>query len=1014
MKNQIKKLIAVILLTLGTIFVSLAQTHYEKTVRTQGKDISIDSLVINKRPYGDIKKTRILAKNGTEFAITFPEKYQNLSIVRDNQRIEIQGRKVIVKESGSLSFKFTYTENGVSYTCDILGHVNYYGELKYQGTSLTSRNITITQSSDLSKGISAAPKMAGVWWRVKVGSGYVDICEGTQTRTLQELLDFAKSKGVNGKAEFEVEFSDGTSNRFYKDGVLVEGSYSVQYFSIEDTRTYKVNLSQEGQGTVSVSKNQLKSGESATLTARAAQGWRFDHWEENGQNVTENPLTITMGTQDRSIKAVFTELAKLRVTLEILDTKGQKLADPQTQEVTSGGTVTFQVPNLANVSFKGWKRNGQIVETGSSYTLSNVTQNETIQAVFEVPVQSLSLSFTELSLKVGESKPLPSVTVIPSNASDQTITWVSNDPGIAKIENGKVVGVSAGSVNLVASSSNQKKATLKVVVAELSRFVVTLQIVDTNGRELAPSQSQEVTSGGTVTSQVPNLANVNFKGWKRNGQIVETGSSYTLSNVTQNETIQAVFEVPVQSITVIPTSITAKVGEGPIQLTATVLPANATSKTVTWTSKNEQVVKVDSSGKVTIIGAGETAIEAKAGEKTFTVQVKIEAQSHPQQPQPQEPQVVPVQSVTVTPTSITAKVGEGPIQLTATVLPANATSKTVTWTSKNEQVVKVDSSGKVTIIGAGETAIEAKAGEKTFTVQVKIEAQSQQPQPQEPQVVPVQSITVTPTSITAKVGEGPVQLTATVLPANATSKTVTWTSKNEQVVKVDSSGKVTIIGAGETAIEAKAGEKTFTVQVKIEAQSQPQQPQPQQPQNPKVLVESLSLSFAELSLKVGEAKDLPSVTITPSNATDQAITWISNKPEVAKVENGKVVGVSSGTVQIIASSTNSKTAMLNVTVTPENQVAEEDFPPYVKELPNFKVGQVVNLDDLVWERRDGIEIEEYLLLDTQGKLLPLGTEYQREANKLTFSAARVFVLVVKFKQNARNWQQVEFTIEVKP
>ena len=762
MKNQIKKLIAVILLTLGTIFVSLAQTHYEKTVRTQGEDISIESLAINREPYDieNIKKTRILAKNGTEFAITFPEKYQNLSIVRSNQRIEIQGRKVIAKESGSLSFKFTYTENGVSYTCDILGHVNYYGELRYQGTPLTSQNITITQSSDLSKGISAAPKMEGVWWRVKVGSGYVDICEGTQTRTLQELLDFAKSKGVNGKAEFEVEFSDGTSNRFYKDGVLVEGSYSVQYFSIEDTRTYKVNLSQDGQGTVSVSKNQLKSGESATLTARAAQGWRFDHWEENGQNVTENPLTITMGTQDCSIKAVFTELPKQKVN-------------------------------------------------------------------------------------------------------------------------------------------------------------VILQIVDTNGGELAPSQSQEVTSGGSITFQVPNLANVNFKGWKRNGQIVETGSSYTLSNVTQNETIQAIFEVPVQSIT-------------------------------------------------------------------------------------------------VSPASITAKVGEGPIQLTATVLPANATSKTVTWTSKNEQVVKVDSSGKVTIIGAGDTTIEAKAGEKTFTVQVKIEAQPQQPQPQEPQVVPVQSVTVTPTSITAKVGEGPVQLTATVLPANATSKTVTWTSKNEQVVKVDSSGKVTIIGAGETAIEAKAGEKTFTVQVKIEAQSQPQQPQPQQPQNPKVLVESLSLSFAELSLKVGEAKDLPSVTITPSNATDQAITWISNKPEVAKVENGKVVGVSSGTVQIIASSTNSKTAMLNVTVTPENQVAEEDFPPYVKELPNFKVGQVVNLDDLVWERRDGIEIEEYLLLDTQGKLLPLGTEYQREANKLTFSAARVFVLVVKFKQNARNWQQVEFTIEVKP
>ena len=940
MKNQIKKLIAVILLTLGTIFVSLAQTHYKETVRTQGEDISIESLAINKRPYEneDVKKTRILAKNGTEFAITFPEKYQNLSIVRSNQRIEIQGRKVIAKESGSLSFKFTYTENGVSYTCDILGDVNYYGELSYNGKSdLQANPIEVKATNENDKLVVPNVFPAKGWGFATPGLDPENltlemlekfeetIFSESSEMALKDLLRIGREKGyfVNGKVKIVVAFGDTSSNALPNG---VPGASSLQIITLIDARTYNLNLSQEGQGTVSVSKNQLKPGESATLTARAAQGWRFDHWEENGQNVTENPLTITMGTQDRSIKAVFTELPKVMVTLQIVDTNGQKLADPQYQDVTSGGMVTFQVPNLANVNFKGWKRNGQIVETGSSYTLSNVTQNETIQAIFEVPVQSLSLSFTELSLKVGESKPLPSVTVIPSNASDQTITWVSNDPGIAKIENGKVVGVSAGSVNLVASSSNQKKATLKVVVTELSRFVVALQIVDTNGGELAPSQSQEVTSGGTVTFQVPNLANVSFKGWKRNGQIVETGSSYTLSNVTQNETIQAIFEVPVQSITVTPTSITAKVGEGPIQLTATVLPANATSKTVTWTSKNEQVVKVDSSGKVTIIGAGDTTIEAKAGEKTFTVQVKIEAQSQPQQPQPQ------------------------------------------------------------------------------------------QPQPQEPQVVPVQSITVIPTSITAKVGEGPIQLTATVLPANATSKTVTWTSKNEQVVKVDSSGKVTIIGAGETAIEAKAGEKTFTVQVKIEAQSQPQpqQPQPQQPQNPKVLVESLSLSFAELSLKVGEAKDLPSVTITPSNATDQVITWISNKPEVAKVENGKVVGVSSGTVQIIASSTNSKTAMLNVTVTPENQVEEEDFPPYVKELPNFKVGQVVNLDDLVWERRDGIEIEEYLLLDTEGKLLPLGTEYQREANKLTFSAARVFVLVVKFKQNARNWQQVEFTIEVKP
>ena len=928
MKNQIKKLIAVILLTLGTIFVSLAQTHYKETVRTQGEDISIESLAINREPYDieNIKKTRILAKNGTEFAISFPEKYQNLSIVRNNTNIVIEGRKIKVIEAGVFAFKFSYTENEVSYTCDISGDVNYYGELSYNGKSdLQANPIEVKATNENDKLVVPNVFPAKGWGFATPGLDPENltlemlekfeetIFSESSEMALKDLLRIGREKGyfVNGKVKIVVAFGDTSSNALPNG---VPGASSLQIITLIDARTYNLNLSQEGQGTVSVSKNQLKSGESATLTARAAQGWRFDHWEENGQNVTENPLTITMGTQDRSIKAVFTELPKVMVTLQIVDTNGQKLADPQYQDVTSGGTVTFQVPNLANVNFKGWKRNGQIVETGSSYTLSNVTQNETIQAVFEVPVQSLSLSFTELSIKVGESKPLPSVTVIPSNATDQTITWVSNDPGIAKIENGKVVGVSAGSVNLVASSSNQKKATLKVVVAELSRFVVTLQIVDTNGGELAPSQSQEVMSGGTVTFQVPNLANVNFKGWKRNGQIVETGSSYTLSNVTQNETIQAVFEVPVQSLSLSFTELSLKIGEAKDLPSVTVTPSNATDQAITWISNNPGIAKVEN-GKVVGVSSG-------------TIQI-----------------------------------------------------------------------------------IASSTNSKTTALTVKV---SLKDEPQQPQDVPVQSITVTPASITAKVGEGPIQLTATVLPANATNKTVTWTSKNEQVVKVDSSGKVTIIGAGETAIEAKAGEKTFTVQVKIEAQPQPQQPQPQQPQNPKVLVESLSLSFAELSLKVGEAKDLPSVTVTPSNATDQAITWISNKPEVAKVENGKVVGVSSGTVQIIASSTNSKTAMLNVTVTPENQVAEEDFPPYVKELPNFKVGQVVNLDDLVWERRDGIGIEEYLLLDTQGKLLPLGTEYQREANKLTFSAARVFVLVVKFKQNARNWQQVEFTIEVKP
>ena len=663
MNLNIKKLLLTTFMVLSAVWFSFAQNTYKKTVRTEGEAVSITDCAVNVAPYRnkDIELTRILAKNGVEFAITFPESYQNLSIVRNNRRIEIQGRKVISKEPGNLSFTYTYTENGVSYTCDVLGDVNYYGELEYQGRTNLSDNPIVVTNANKNDYLSIPQALSSVEWMLyrnvfeadKKTINYDQLAECQNTTfsyknviSFDELLTLKNDQILDGKLKLLLLFEDRSSNALSNG---VPGGTSVQAITLVDARTYKVNLSQEGQGTVPVAKNEFTAGESVALTAQAAQGWQFSHWEENGQSLgTANPLTFTMEAQHRTIKAVFTQIPKFTVTLQIVDTKGAILARSQQQRVQSGGNTSFQVPNLPNTNFKGWYHNGQLVGTGNTYSLSNITQDETIQAVFEIPVQTVALSFTELSLKVGERGELPTATVTPNNASDKSISWASDNETVAKIEDGRVVGVSSGTTQLIASSANGKTAALQVVVTQ------------------QPQQPQVV---------------------------------------------------PVQSVTVTPASITAKVGDAPVQLTATVLPANATTPTVSWLSANEQVVKVDSNGKVTIIAAGETTIEAKAGEKTFTVQVKVAAA--PQQPQ--QPQVIPVQSVTVTPASITAKVGDAPVQLTATVLPANATSPTVSWQSANEQVVKVDSNGKVTIIAAGETTIEAKTGEKTFTVQVKVE-----------------------------------------------------------------------------------------------------------------------------------------------------------------------------------------------------------------------------------------------------------------------------------------------------
>lgn len=83
---------------------------------------------------------------------------------------------------------------------------------------------------------------------------------------------------------------------------------------------------------------------------------------------------------------------------------------------------------------------------------------------------------------------------------------------------------------------------------------------------------------------------------------------------------------------------------------------------------------------------------------------------------------VAVEKVEITSTSTTNEVEIGKtITLTAKVSPENATSKTVTWTSDNNEVATVKD-GVVTGVKAGEATITASAGGKDATVKVTVKA----------------------------------------------------------------------------------------------------------------------------------------------------------------------------------------------------------------------------------------------------------------------------------------------------
>ena len=146
-------------------------------------------------------------------------------------------------------------------------------------------------------------------------------------------------------------------------------------------------------------------------------------------------------------------------------------------------------------------------------------------------------------------------------------------------------------------------------------------------------------------------------------------------------------------------------------------------------------------------------------------------------------------AITVDKTSVTVLEGST-VTVKATIAPSNATKKTVTWSTSDASVAKV-SGGIITGISPGKATITAKTTNGlTATVQVTVS--------ENPDIVKPTGITISKKTLTLTEGEDET-LTATVLPSNATNKTVTWTSSDTSIATVSSAGKVTAVAEG-TAI----------------------------------------------------------------------------------------------------------------------------------------------------------------------------------------------------------------------
>ena len=171
-----------------------------------------------------------------------------------------------------------------------------------------------------------------------------------------------------------------------------------------------------------------------------------------------------------------------------------------------------------------------------------------------------------------------------------------------------------------------------------------------------------------------------------------------------------------------------------------------------------------------------------------------------------------VSSITLNASSITLNLNSNvnTKQLSVeSILPANATNKTVSWFSSNESVATVSSNGLVTAKSEGSATITCKANDEcgVYTTCAVIVANQ----------IPVEGITLNYTSLDMEIGDTK-SLVATVLPSNATNKSVSWESNKEWVAIVDENGVVTAKSGGNATITCKAKDgsgKTATCNVNV-------------------------------------------------------------------------------------------------------------------------------------------------------------------------------------------------------
>jgi uncharacterized protein YjdB len=473
----------------------------------------------------------------------------------------------------------------------------------------------------------------------------------------------------------------------------------------------------------------------------------------------------------------------------------------------------------------------------------------------ESAVETINLGGSEFYVEVGGTMRINAV-LIPETAKDAVLTWTSDTPEVATVENGVVTALTEGKTTIVVRAESGVTASCVVYVTPVVTGIslpAALTVYVGGSTVLTPKFTPE---GAASTDLVWSSADESIATVSQDGVVTGVNGGRTTVTVTCKE-YSATCQVKVREAAIgVELDITEadlKVGVDELQLTAIVEPANSIDYDLDWTTSDEAVAVVSDKGLVTPVGPGEATI-------TVTVDKAHQAACVVRVTQPAE-------GVFLNKTELRIQLGTSET-LEATVQPATTNVKDLKWTSSNPEVASVDANGQVSALALGTADITVTTVDGGHTAVCKVTV-----------IQSVTGVTLDAETATLRVGEQTLQLTAVVQPSDASDKSLVWTSSNVEVASVSETGLVTPLASGEALITVTTVDGGFSATCAVT-----------------VVQPVLSVTLNETSININPDMTFELVAqINPDNADNKELEWKSSDESVVTVDqNGVVTGVETG------------------------------------------------------------------------------------------------------------------------